>query len=333
MGFVYIHPANSSIVTDNRLYKGIDYLDRCMSEVLNQFPECDIIISGDYNARTGSLNDYIINDDNKFIPSLEDMDYPSDTFNLPRKSTDDVYNEYGKELMDICCTFGVHILNGRFQGDKHGAFTCFKDNGASVVDYILCSTNLFERIIDFKVNTRCESDHFPISMTLRSGKRTAPVEIHDQHNSASIPRYRWKNDISNNFNSTLSELLSDFNLNQCMDLLNTNIDFAVNRLTFSLQECARLCGLQLTFSDVKHKNREMWYDKECEELKSRKFNILNDFRLTGDLQYLSRYCQLRNSYRSICVDRRKQYMKNPQLRNLLTAVMTINGFGSNSLHL
>ncbi len=176
-----------------------------------------------------------------------------------------------------------------------------------MVDYILCSTNLFERIIDFKVNTRCESDHFPISMTIRSGKLTAPVEIHDQHNSASIPRYRWTNDISNNFNSTLSELLSDFNPNQCMDLLNINIDFAVNRLTMSLQDCARLCGLQLTFSDVKHKDREMWYDKECEELKSRKFNTLNDFRLTGDLEDLSRYCQLRNCYRSMCRQKKTAY--------------------------
>ena len=44
-----------------------------------------------------------------------------------------------------------------------GNFTCLTNNGASVVDYHVVSTELFSQITYFCVEIRDESDHLPIS--------------------------------------------------------------------------------------------------------------------------------------------------------------------------
>ncbi|KAH3786507.1 hypothetical protein DPMN_164614 [Dreissena polymorpha] len=61
----------------------------------------------------------------------------------------------------MCCTKDLHILNGRFS-DVNGEITCTANDESSVVDYSIASSALFERIIDFKVDTLDISDHFPI---------------------------------------------------------------------------------------------------------------------------------------------------------------------------
>ena len=63
--------------------------------------------------------------------------------------------------------FDIHFLNGRFSGDRCGEFTCFLNDGASVVDYMIASSVLFKYITDFKVLSRDDSDHFPITCSFK----------------------------------------------------------------------------------------------------------------------------------------------------------------------
>ena len=55
------------------------------------------------------------------------------------------------------------MLNGRSQLDPMGEYTFCSSNGRSVADYIFVSSSLFEKMADFTVESRDESDHFPIS--------------------------------------------------------------------------------------------------------------------------------------------------------------------------
>ena len=83
------------------------------------------------------------------------------------------------------------MLNGRFPGDSCGSFTCFKENGCSLVDYMLCSTSLFIDIVEFTVHTRDGSDHFPLSVTISCPVK--PVgDRDDDGRSYNIPRFYWK---------------------------------------------------------------------------------------------------------------------------------------------
>jgi hypothetical protein len=74
----------------------------------------------------------------------ETVDYESDCFDLHRNNKDNSrYNNFGKYLVELCCTYNIHIVNGRCGNDKVGNFTCVANDGLSVVDYHIASTELF----------------------------------------------------------------------------------------------------------------------------------------------------------------------------------------------
>ena len=101
----------------------------------------EVIINGDLNAKTGNLDDTIIPD--KFD---EELDLHLENPPPKRNSQDTSINPRGTELLDMCKSLDLNIVNGRKTGDLFGNYTCIKWNGNSVVDYLLTSSCLFEKI-------------------------------------------------------------------------------------------------------------------------------------------------------------------------------------------
>ncbi len=111
----------------------------------------DTVILGDFNARTGTR------------PDVDTMGQVADTLSLPddivnqrinvpeRNNCDNIVNERGKQLLDLCITTNHCILNGRFLGDSLGYFTFLNDNGCSTVDYTLANHNLIDNVVYHKV--------------------------------------------------------------------------------------------------------------------------------------------------------------------------------------
>jgi hypothetical protein len=63
-------------------------------------------------------------------------DYVTDT-ELKRVNQDVIINSHGKNLLDLCLSSRLRILNGRFLGDSLGYFTYMSNNGFSSVDYAI----------------------------------------------------------------------------------------------------------------------------------------------------------------------------------------------------
>ena len=82
----------------------------------------------------------------------DDIQYPSDYFRQPRRSMDHAYSRFGLSLIELCCTAGH--------------FTCIANQSASIVDYMLCSSELFNNISNFTVLDNDDSDHFPIACSI-----------------------------------------------------------------------------------------------------------------------------------------------------------------------
>ena len=57
------------------------------------------------------------------------------------------------------------MLNGRLFDDVDGNSNCISNNGMSIVDYIIASSNLFDKFSSFIVDD--VSDHFPLKCSLR----------------------------------------------------------------------------------------------------------------------------------------------------------------------
>ena len=156
------------------------------------------------------------------------MSYQTDYFNIPRKSKDRSYNRFGISLLNLCCSFNVHTLNGRLVGDTDGNFTCIANNGASVVDYIICSSEIFSYVSDFRVLENDSSDHFPLHCTFlfKSKKDSHLNQSQSKADGTKYVRFKWndrfKDDFYHKFTvsmATFNEKLSENSSQQTIPLL------------------------------------------------------------------------------------------------------------------
>ena len=151
LGIIYVRYTNDA--KDRDLY--FEQLDK---EISKHRSMGDNILAGDFNSRTGSLEDYIIND--QFGSSDIYMPLPDSYVNdipLHRNNCDTVCNHFGKLLLDICCSHSIRIMNGRLTGDLFGNFTYFSENntcGASVIDYVIASASILDALKLYKFQSR-----------------------------------------------------------------------------------------------------------------------------------------------------------------------------------
>ena len=135
-------------------------------QIVQQYPDADIMLAGDFNARVVMIIRifYIMMNQTLFFQN-EAM-YESDLFELPKKSKDLNHNSFGLSLIELCKTYGIHILNGRSPGDRDGEITCVANDGCSIVDYFIVSSSLFPLVSKFEIVNRSESVHLPLSCCL-----------------------------------------------------------------------------------------------------------------------------------------------------------------------
>ena len=156
LGCIYIPPENTK-------YTSLDAFNEIESEMFQLCEQGDPIgLLGDFNAKTGTLQDYVETDKSllDIFDMLDDVDLINFMYDyenivkagasLIRKSTCTARtNTYGHMLLDMCRKNNIYIVNGRLGKDKHaGECTC---QDVSVIDYFLASSKLFFHILDFEV--------------------------------------------------------------------------------------------------------------------------------------------------------------------------------------
>ena len=138
------------------------------------------LICGDANARTNviaELDETVLDGDDGVLPitGLVDEDrwalLRNMFFNgeLIRYSEDKGrINKHGAQLIELCKTIGLLMLNGREGNDKGiGEFTRVDTTGCSTVDYMICNPELFDMITDFMILPKVpKSDHRGLSIIL-----------------------------------------------------------------------------------------------------------------------------------------------------------------------
>ena len=105
------------------------------------------MILGDFNARTNKLEDYITKNGKNLIQDTSENSLQTKI----RQNFDNQINNHGKQLINLCKSSDLRILNGRTKGDSLGRATFHGSNGISVVDYIICDQELFQNVEHFIV--------------------------------------------------------------------------------------------------------------------------------------------------------------------------------------
>ncbi|CAG2212781.1 unnamed protein product [Mytilus edulis] len=153
-GCTYVPPEFSKYSSDESFIEIEEELLKFSQGIKN------IVIVGDFNARTSSLKDYVDDDINlQEILQIEEDIINDNTSsysilkenNILQRFNKDTgrVNKYGTKLLDFCKRCNLFIANGRLFSDNGIGHTTCKD--ASMVDYLLLSPNSFNITTDFEI--------------------------------------------------------------------------------------------------------------------------------------------------------------------------------------
>lgn len=307
MYFTYISPEGSSIYKKRDETNGISVMQENYNQIMNDYPNCYFMLIGDLNARTKDLLDFIPSDD--LFHVFGQTDYESGNFEIPRCTKDNRnVNNFGRSLIDFCCTHNMHILNGRFD-DVTGNFTCINNLGASVVDYIIASGSLFSYINRFLVLDRDESDHFPITCVIQLGLENTANRINET--CSSIPLYksfRWNPEKSVQFIDLFKNNLGD-KRDDILTVINENVNNAVKCIISIYQSTAGFLSLgrSVNTTATQRSNAE-WWDEECKILKRVKYKALRKFRITNSIDDLNYYRNQKLKFKEACRTKKSLFM-------------------------
>lgn len=205
--FAYVSPENSPFYAEND-NNGIENLNINLEKVVTKYPEAHLLLAGDLNSRITDFFDYVPDDDVSCIFG-DNIAYPNDEFSLSRKTKDMQYNRFGLSLIELCCTYGIHTLNGRLFNDTEGNYTCIANEGASIVDYMIASTHLFQFFTDFGIDDMDWSVHFPLFCKLN-------FTLNEQYNHSlksnvhleTWQKFKWKPELKEVYMDTFRENFS-----------------------------------------------------------------------------------------------------------------------------
>ena len=109
-----------------------------------------LFIMGDLNSRTG-IEDEKFNDSR--IDNFSYIETDNASITLPvRNNCDPIINFHGKNILNICHTYNLKILNGRSHGDPIGINTYNDMNlESSTIDYGICNQNFYDHVNNFMV--------------------------------------------------------------------------------------------------------------------------------------------------------------------------------------
>lgn len=317
MCFPYISPEGSSIYNQADCVNGIEILEDYLLQIVLKFPDALLLIAGDLNARCGSLQDILYDDDDVNFIFDEDVLYESDNFQVPRNSKDTVQNTFGRSLIELCKNFSVHIVNGRNIKDQLGEITCIANNGSSIVDYFIASSNLFQYITEFEVGKRSESVHFPLhckltfqlnSFSETEGSPNPDNNTINQHLShEALEKYRWDENKKNMFLDEFKLILNDLK-SRLMITVGQNLSETLDIIT-SMYHKAAEC-IKVPRRRGNSKRNELWWDTECDSIKKQKYISLRKFRQLNTSESLNDYKGIRNRFKYVCKQKKETLQAN-----------------------
>ena len=256
--FSYISPCSFQNKSDSDSFEAI-------KRDINIFKnDGNIFICGDLNARTGLDPDFIVNDSDKHVPL--DPSYIIDSNILQRHSEDTKVDERGKQVIELCISSRMRILNGRILGGSLGKFTCQKSTGASIADYMLASEELLKDVIYFHVHPfqPIFSDcHSKISVCIKASvKHRQCIQNKNEHMPNS---FKWNINSSERFIKALEarEISNKINLfmERKFNCNETDVQNACDLFEkFVLQAATK--SLIIKRSNKVKKKCNKWYDEE-----------------------------------------------------------------------
>ena len=168
----------------------------------------------------------------------------------------------------------MRILNGRTKGDSLGRATFHGSNGISVVDYIICDQELFQKVEHFIVKPPTYlSDHSQIITWIDIKKYIAEPNVEPCNiQMTKLPKqFIWDKQSKNNFRQTLKTPEIQQKINNFINSDFTNDTHGINDCVSQFQNILlETSKKSLKIKKIKNQRRKInnvaqkkWFDKEC----------------------------------------------------------------------
>ena len=194
---VYVPPHNSSFTM-----KSEDLFQLIESDISKLSRIGQLLVCGDFNARTSKEPDYYTHDninDPIDLPFNYTQDIPIRRNNLDIKGVD----HHGNQLPELCRSSDMRIVNGRVFGDTLGYHTCFSPNGdPSMIDYFLTTSSMLKNILSLQIHDPSHhSIHCSQSLCLQTPRYSTPTT---SDICSPFVKFKWHPNFKTHLQSILS---------------------------------------------------------------------------------------------------------------------------------
>ncbi len=264
---VYAAPQGSPYA-DNSLF---EHICQEIGEAMNLG---DVLIDGDFNARTGTNIDFIDCSqlaDVLLVPQAIEDTLPNNM--LERQNRDTVRAGWHREFLDLCRTIGLFILNGCTPGDISGEYTCLSNKGFSTMDYFLTTADQLEGVKRLEVNCDekysghkdAHSDHRPLVLTITQQWQTPHVQ---QKAIKHLPRFKYDIAKATEFSRSVQHNIGVWAIPDVFDAsdVQTTVNLLQQCITQSAEEVFGNRQVALGKA-IKHSHKP-WFDIVCRQTKS-----------------------------------------------------------------
>ena len=122
----------------------IDLIDKCVLNLFEEYRDFHLILCGDINMQTSNFQ-VNVEDNDSYLPFTDPLS-PNSLMCQSKASQDDVVNDFGRMLLDLCMCFDLFIHNGDCQGDEEGQFMYISGHSNSLIDYCITSADFVKHI-------------------------------------------------------------------------------------------------------------------------------------------------------------------------------------------
>ena len=295
---------------------------------------CNILICGDFNARSSIKPDFVVDDDDVIhMPHLPN-DYSPDMY-LQRFSEDQGHtNNNGNLLLDFCKQTGLRIMNGRVGNDYGiGKYTFVGHRGRSVDDYVLAKPDFFNFINSFDIHEpNILSDHCLIKFVFEFGTEESQ-NIQFENSEMVQGKYKWNSDLKAEFierlehdttthklsslNEKITQCTSPVEIDACLTDFVEIIDFTAKPFFKKFRNNDQNSMIQ----DIPVEKEQPWYNNECKEKKFTFLYMLDKFRDNKTDENRKNMVKARSEYKKLILKCRYNYDKG-QTNKFLSAKYT-----------
>ena len=298
LGVLYIPPAQSRFLNEDEYF--------CLETEITSMCSLSsyICLTGDMNARTSELCDFITADQTivdfmnfdqetlSFFDKSEELDKIN--INKYRVSQDSMVNSNGNKLIDICINNHLFILNGRFGKDKVLGKCTFRDQ--SLIDYTICSINAIKLLTDFEV--------FDSDSLLSDGhsllKWSVCANLENKKQDTPAPQKTFRNWDSKH----ISDFVSNITYNSIDDLyckLQPNkacIDEVISDVANLFSNAAKI-SFPVHVTKTKSQNHKPWFGPQCSQARKKYYSARNKYRRFRNDRNRTELQQLSKEYKKV----------------------------------